>query len=112
MKVSFDEQKTWNFEKCFGEADTAGKNVLTKEQMRKFLLRCLEEGIFAEFYAKKDDELNIAVEGLFEEYFAEAYAQSSTPDCLDRNQVAALIQVKFADDVNLQNELMNELDKN
>ena len=56
-----------------------------------FLIKCLETGIFEEFYARKTAELEGAVEGLFSEYFEEDFNASKTPGSLDRASLTALI---------------------
>ena len=63
--------------------------------MRVFLMKCLETGIFEEFYARKTAELEGAVEGLFSEYFEEAFTSSAKPGILDRASLNELIQEKF-----------------
>ena len=63
--------------------------------MRQFLLKCLQAGIFEEFYARKELELESAVENLFNEYFFEAYSHSKTSDSMDRASLTTLIHEKF-----------------
>ena len=79
--------------------------------MRSFLTKCLEAGIFNDFYAQKDAELEGAVESLFNEYFAEEFNNSETPGRLERVTVQATIQVKFQGDDFLIEELNDELEK-
>lgn len=128
MKIQFDEATTWNIEQCFSDADTDNVSKycgliklcfasclqtksLKKEQMRTFLLKCLESGIFEEFYAQRTAELEGAVEGLYTEYFQEAFNSSQPPGSLDRASLTALIHEKFQGDEFLIEELNNELEK-
>lgn len=78
--------------------------------MRVFLLNSVKEGLFAQFFEQKDAELNCAVDGLFDEYFSEAFSKSETPGSLDKATLTLLIGEKFKDDAQLQEEISNELD--
>ena len=52
-------------------------------------------GLFDAFWAEKDAQVAEAVQQLFEEYFAEAFAQSPTPGLIDKVSLSALINEKF-----------------
>ena len=41
--------------------------------MRAFLLKCMENNVFEEFFAHKDHELVATIESLFQDYFSEAF---------------------------------------
>ena len=55
MKLQFDDAKLELFEKFFSQADdknvSLGEKSLRKEQMRAFLLKCMESYIFEDFFA-------------------------------------------------------------
>jgi len=71
------------------------RGALSKEQMRVFLLKCQQEGLFADFFAQKDAELERAVNGLFDRYFSESFAKSDTPGSLDKATLTMLIFERF-----------------
>lgn len=79
--------------------------------MCQFLHKCLQAGIFEEFYARKEQELERAVDNLFNEYFLEAYSHCEIANSMDRERLTALIHEKFRDDDFFTEELKNELDK-
>ena len=76
-----------------------------------FIVKCLENGIFDDFYAQKDAELTLAVESLFEAYFLEIFQSSSTPGSIDKATMLKLIDEKFQGDENLQGVFSSELEK-
>ena len=63
--------------------------------MRQFLLKSQSLGLFDTFWAEKDSQVAVAVQQLFEEYFAESFAQSPTPGLIDKVSLTALISEKF-----------------
>lgn len=79
--------------------------------MRAFLIKCTEGDIFFDFFAHKDEDLAITVDGLFEEYFTEAFSQSENPGFVDKMKLTAVINEKFSGDDHLQEVLLSELEK-
>ena len=55
--------------------------------------------------------MEVAVQQLFEEYFAESFAKSSTPGSIDKASLSALINEKFQGDEHLTEVLNNEIEK-
>jgi len=53
--------------------------------MRTFLLKCQQGEVFGDFFAKKDMEVDGAVEAIFLNHFAEAFAQNQEdPHSIDK----------------------------
>ena len=79
--------------------------------MRAFLLKCMENDLFEEFFEQKDHELASTVETLFESYFAEAYNSEESPGEVSKTRLTALIEEKFSGDDYLIEMLNSEIEK-
>ena len=79
--------------------------------MRQFLLKSQSIGLFDSFWAEKDSQVAAAVQQLFDEYFAESFAQSPTPGSIDKASLSALISEKFQGDEHLTEVLNSEIEK-
>lgn len=88
--------------------------------MRAFLLKCMEESVFDEFFAQKDHDLVATIESLFQDYFSEAFIkhqqenddnQEEGVSQISRSQLTLVIEEKFQGDENLQEMLNTEIEK-
>ena len=79
--------------------------------MRAFLLKCMENYIFEDFFAQKDHELASTVEALFESYFIEAFNTEESPGEVSKTRLTAVINEKFAGDEHLIEMLNSEIEK-
>ena len=66
--------------------------------MKIFLLKSLEIGIFKNFVAQNEDELDAKVDTLFNEYFKAVFVNSMTAGFVDKVTLTTLIAEKFVDD--------------
>ena len=76
-----------------------------------FLLKSLTKGLFADFFAQKEQDLNMTVDALFKDHFEDAFKKSQTPGSLDKVTLVNLIAEKFQGDENFIEQLTNELEK-
>ena len=78
--------------------------------MRTFLIKCMEGNLFYDFFAQKDNELSALVESIFNDYFAEAFAQSEDPHQIVKMTRRAVIDDKCKDDEGMQEMINTEIE--
>lgn len=85
--------------------------AISKEQVRKFIMNSLRQGIFTEFFSRQEAEVQAAVDQLFTRHFEEIFATSSRPGEIEKATLQKLVEQKFADDQDLLDVLLSELEK-
>ena len=85
--------------------------TLKKEQVKKFIMKALKQGIFTQFFTKQDKEIEMSVDALFNDFFMELFTAAEVPGSIDKTSIKKQINAKFADDESLKDVLLLEFEK-
>lgn len=74
---------------------------LTKEEVRTFIHRALNEGIFSEFFTLQEKKEQAAVDALFDEIFLDAFIDDAENNVIDKKKYNLVVRAQIQDDIEL-----------
>ena len=90
--------------------------MLAKDEVRVFISRAVQDGIFTDFFRQQDQKEQAAVDALYEEIFLDAFLSHEDDGShngmkLSKSVYENVVRQKLSDDQQLRNSLINNFDK-
>ena len=88
MSGALTQDRLQQLMRLFGSTDL---KILTKDEIRVFILRAMQEGIFADFFQYQEEKEKAAIDALFNEIFIEEF-QACDEDFIKKSNYIRVVQ--------------------